>query len=227
MASLSGHIGRLFAVLALLFAVTSSQGGTAASAPLDQDSRIYLPLLSRSQGPILDASIALGGFSLEEVARRTAAFNVTLDPALYPEGLPFTILNTGGDRRFVVAPGTYFYIPIGFVDDSPPIIGAFPADASGAQAYFFGPTQLGGHDFSITIDGVVHPLGPAYLAGPVTTDPLLDGGGTHYMAIAAFMAPLAVGAHEVTLQGEFSGDAVVALFGGVYPITITYTVIVE
>src|SRR5262245_24964714 len=106
-----------------------------------------------------------------------------------------------------------FYLPLQSVDDSPPVLGTFPTTSAQAQAYFFGPSQYGGHDFVAVVDGVSTPIGPAYLAGPVTTPPLLDGGGTHILTLGAFVQPLSPGTHTVRISGELSGAALAPTYG--------------
>lgn len=219
--ALQRSLGHL-ALLMMILLCTAMAGRSGAAAPTADDS-VYLPMVLRT-GHLLDADQAVGGHSLEEAARRTAAFNATRDPANYPAGLPYEILSTSGSTAFTVAPGTFFYVPIVYVSDSPPIIGTFPDTASGAEAYFFGATQVGGHDCFIEVDGVRYELGAAYLAGPITTDPLPDGGGTHYMVLAAFMYPLPPGAHTVVIGGTFDGEALVKAYGEPVEFTITYTI---
>lgn len=141
-------------------------------------------------------------------------------------GLPYVILNTSGNRTFTVDTDTYFYAPIAYVNDSPPILGAFPGSPSEAATYFFDPAQIGAHDCFIDIDGTRYSIGPAYLAGPVTTAPMPDGGGTHYIVLAAFMRPQPPGSHTVSMGATFDGAAVVAAYGAPVQFVITYEVIV-
>ena len=68
-------------------------------------------------------------------------------------------------------------------------------------------------------------LGPDYVAGAITK-PLPDGGGTGYIAIAAFLTPLSKGTHTVSISGAFDGAAFDP-FGGGFGFEITYTVIVR
>lgn len=211
-----------FPLLAML--LIGLLAGSAAAAPTASYT-IYLPIVAGTS-PLLAPDKTVGGHSLEQAARLTAAYNVSLDPAWYPPGLPYQVLNAS-HRSFTVPAGTFFYAPIAYPDDSPPIIGAFPASASEVAAYFFGRDQLGGRDCFIEIDGVRYTLGPEYLSGPVTTDPLPDGGGTHYLTLAAFMQPLAPGAHTVSIGSSFDGDAVLAVFGGPVISVATYSVTVE
>jgi hypothetical protein len=63
------------------------------------------------------------------------------------------------------------------------------------------------------------------VAGPVLTPPLLDGGGTHFISLAAFLTPLSVGTHTVTIQGRLAGDAFVVTTGlQFFEFTVTYEV---
>lgn len=199
--------------------------GGAAAAPA-ATSTLYLPMLS-GPGHLIPPERSVGGHSLEQAARLTAAYNVTLDPARLPQGLPYVILNATPGRVFSAPAGTSFYVPVAYADDSPPIVGAFPASASATAAYFFGRDQLGAHDCYIEVDGLRYGLGPAYLSGPVTTDPLPDGGGTHYLTLAAFLAPLAPGDHSVSIGGTFDGDAVIQVYGAPVTGASTYIVVVE
>lgn len=212
----------LFLTVGLAWSAVSAPDGVGA-----QDTHtLYLPFAARQTGLILPADTELGGHSLEAAALRTAVFNVGLDPTTYPLGLPFTILNASGDKTFTVPNGTSFYVPLMWADDAPPVIGAFPSDRIGAQAYFFGHEQLGGHGFSIEVDGTLYPLGSAYLVGPLAM-PQLPDGGTHYMVQAAFMGPLNSGPHTIVLRGEFSGAAVLEAMGSPYTMELTYNVTVE
>lgn len=171
------------------------------------------------------------GYSLAQAAEASAAFNAgTRNPNTLPD-LPFQVLYLPPgqtENTFVVKPGTSFYVPLEGIDDSPPILGDFPADVSNqedVEDYVFDPQELGGSSFTITVDGNITELGPDYVAG-VTTEPLPDGGGTHYIAIAAFLTPLPKGKHTVTIAGAFDGAAFDP-FGGGFSYEITYTVIVR
>jgi hypothetical protein len=196
--------------------------GSAAATPSATNS-IYLPLV-RGPAHLLAADQAVGGQSLTDAALITAQFNASGDPGRYPPGLPYQILNTSGDNTFMVQSDTYFYIPIAFVNDSPPILGNFPNSADEAKLYFFDPAQIGAHDCFIDVDGTRYAIGPAYLAGPVTTAPLPDGGGTHYMVLAAFMRPLPPGNHTVSMGATFDGAAVLEAYGEPAEFVVTYEV---
>src|SRR5262249_19044329 len=92
--------------------------------------------------------------------------------------------------------------------------------------YVFGGTQLGGRDLAIVVDGKVTRLGPAYAAG-VHAPGLLDGGGSNFIQIGAFLTPLSRGTHTVTIRGTFDGDGLLDLFGSPFSFENTYTVIVK
>lgn len=106
---------------------------------------------------------------------------------------------------FVVKSGTLFYVPLIGMDDSPPVLGIFPTTARVAVDYFFKPDQLGGQNWVITVDGRSTAVGSEFLAGPITTQPLPDGGGTHAIYLAVFLTPLSVGDHTVSFSGQLEG----------------------
>jgi serine/threonine-protein kinase len=176
---------------------------------------------AQGDGQVLPATASQHGYSLTDMARATALFNTSgNNPADYPN-TPFQILYVDpatesltpggggaietGTNSFVVAPGTPFYVPLAFVDDSPPILGTFPTDPSATANYFFAPDQLGTSNLVLTVDGRATSIGAAYAAGPVQTPPLLDGGGTHIITVGAFLTPLSPGTHTVTISGLFAG----------------------
>ncbi len=177
-------------------------------------------------GNVLSPAEEPHGYSLTDMARATAAFN-TSDHAGPQPDIPFQMLVTTSDNTFTVQPGTQFYVPLVAADDSPPIIGDFPSDPSGATSYFFGDSELGGHDFKIEVDGQSTAIGPEYLVGPVEVAPLPDGGGTHYMTLAVFLTSLSKGRHTVAISGQFTGQAVKNFFPEGINFRISYTVIVQ
>ena len=161
------------------------------------------------------------GYSLADMTAEVAAFTTSgNDLALYPD-TPFQVLYAGtfnlefpdggievtGTNTFVVAPGTRFYVPIQSATDGPPVAGDFPTDQAGAIPYFFGPSQLGAQDYEVVVDGSVTPVGPRYLAGPVTTPPLADQ-GTHIITLGVFLNPMTPGTHTVTIRGRLAGAAI-------------------
>src|SRR5262249_34494504 len=120
-------------------------------------------------GEVLPATAHSHGFSLTDMAAATALFNTSGNNlSLYPQ-TPFQILyvdrstetfsvvNGGlvvtGTNQFTVAPGTPFYVPVAFVDDSPPILGTFPTDPSTVADYIFAHDQVGMTDLRTVPDG--------------------------------------------------------------------------
>jgi hypothetical protein len=182
------------------------------------------------------------GTSRTQMAQALAPFTFSgNDSALLPEtpfqvlyGDPATIAFTpdgsgvveSGSNAFTVQPGMSFFVPVFNVDDSPPVIGTFPTTTAGAQRYLFDPAQLGGRDFQIVIDGTTTPLGPSYVAGPVTTAPLPDGGGTHAITLGAFLSPLTPGTHTVTIGGGIFGALVPTIGVDFLRISFTYQITV-
>jgi len=173
-------------------------------------------------GSVLPPDARPKGYSLTEMARRLALFTTSgNDPSRYPN-TPFQILyfdpgtltydSSGGGlayrgtNAFTVESGTPYFVPLHNADDSPPVLGVFPRSQAGAKRYFFDPSQLGGRGYEIIVDGVSTPIGPRYVAGPVKTPPLLDGGGTHMITLGAFLRPLPPGTHTITIRGGLYGD---------------------
>lgn len=195
-------------------------------------------------GTVLPPDARPKGYSLTEMARQLALFTTSgNDPARYPD-TPFQILyfdpttvqvdSSGGGwayrgtNTFTVRAGTRFFVPLQNADDSPPVLGAFPKSPTTAKRYFFDPSQLGARGYEIIVDGHSTPIGPRYVAGPVRTPPLLDGGGTHMITLGAFLGPLPPGRHRVTIRGGLHG----ALLPPAYHIAFltsdfTYQVIVR
>jgi hypothetical protein len=166
------------------------------------------------------------GYSLTDMACAIALFSTSgKNPQYYPN-TPFQLLyedpttvvvtSVGGgifvtaSNSFTVPSGTPFYLQLVFLDDSPPVYGTFPADASEAPAYAFDQEQVGLTGLEIIVDGKGTSIDPAYTAGPVLTPALLDGDGTHFISIGAFLTPLSVGTHTVSFKATFAGDAFVA-----------------
>jgi hypothetical protein len=179
---------------------------------------------------VLAPTAAANGWSLIDMARATAAFNVG-DHSGTPPETPFPMLYFRPDMRFTVRSDTMLYVPVWFSDDAPPVLGEFPDvnDPAAVADYWFSWGQLGAESLTITVDGVTTSLGPAYAVG-VETPPLPDG-ATHYTVVAAFLPPLGPGTHEVVIHGRLTGDAWRA-FPEYFPEGIaeggdTYTVIVE
>jgi hypothetical protein len=146
------------------------------------------------------------GYSLAEAAVATAYFNVgprdstTLDvlPAAF-KGRPFQMLYLPGDgssdsATFDVRTGTTLYVPLVYYVDTE---AGFPSigDPTAVADIFFGP----GVTRSLTIDGVTTPIGREYAVG-VRTPGLAGGTFDVYAVVAAFVAPLAPGSHQVVIE---------------------------
>ena len=163
-----------------------------------------------------------------------ALFSTSGNNAAYYPASPFQILYVKpvGPSSFLVRPGTYFFVPIWNADDSQPIVGEWPTTHSETIPYFFDPSQVGGRDFAIAVDGQTTAIGSGYLAGPVITPTLLDCAppdiacGNHIVTLGAFLHPLAPGTHTVRIQGGVFGAQVLATYGQSFTEDITYDVTV-
>jgi hypothetical protein len=151
-------------------------------------------------GDILPSNTVLNGFSLTNAAAAIAPWQDTFDPARLPS-TPFQLL-TAAQTNYTVTSDTYFYVPIASVNDSPPILGTFPTNASQAESYWFDTRKLG-VTASITVDGQKSFLDASYLAGPVNVP--LPNGGSNSVIFATFLAPFAPGTHTVSVQSTFAG----------------------
>jgi hypothetical protein len=155
----------------------------------------------------------------EAVAPFTLSDN---DPAAYPD-TPLRVLYIDGvdnwqmvdgglvataNDSFTVAPGTTLYVPLFNLGEQPPYLEPFPSTPAEASSYFFDLTQFGG-SFEIVVDGVATPIGPEYLVGPITD----EESGTRLVTLGAFVGPLSVGTHTVTVNGGIYGAAVAATHG--------------
>lgn len=154
---------------------------------------------------VMAPTATANGWSLTDMARATAYFN-TGDHSGVPPDTPFQMLYSTPDMRFFVTTATTLYVPVWWSDDAPPVIGEFPDvnDPAAVADYWFNWDQLGAESLTITVDGVTTALGPGYAAAIET--PLADG-GTRYTVVAAFLAPLEPGTHEVVIHGRLTGDA--------------------
>ena len=191
--------------------------------------------LAQEGGHVLPGKAHPHGYSLTDMLIASAVFNSggsnPTNPNTPIPNTPFQILfadlsdttfsslpcggvtahGHGFYTPFVVKAGTPFYVPLIGADDSPPVLGTFPTTDRTALDYFFNADQLGGQNWVITVDGRSTAVGPEFLAGPVTTQPLPDGGGTHAIWLAVFLTPLSVGDHTIHFSGQLEG--VLACFG--------------
>lgn len=196
-----------------------------------------VPELENKGGKVLPPTARPGGYSLAKMARLTAVFN-SGDHSGTPPSTPFQMIFTSptNNNTFDVSEDTTLYVPVLFLDDSPPIAGDFPYAAFGEDAedsggrgallhYVFDENEIGADSFEVKIDGKVFSLGSDYVVG-VTTPPLADGGGIHYIPVAAFVSALPKGAHTVEIDGLLDGKALIPFFppNGLWQFSITYFV---
>jgi hypothetical protein len=198
-------------------------------------------------GAVLPPSAAPYHITLTDMDRITALFqSSTLSTPIAPPQTPFQIL-ADTQTTYTVSPGTILWVPVLFVDDTPTVLGCtgtltvgqpgcvgiWPTTNRQAQSYLFDPAKVGVSGTSIVVDGRTTPIGPAYVAGPVATPPLLDPHpvgepGRSMVVLAAYLSPLAPGSHTVSIAGSFSGAYTLALTGGSpVPFSETYTVVVR
>jgi hypothetical protein len=217
-------------------------------------------------GKVLSSDVKPYGYSLDDIARAMALFSSSSNVQHYPT-TPFQLLFTdpntapttstvtcpdGGQGTFLVAANTFpvtagvaFFVPLFFVDDTPPVLGVFPTQKSQAADYFFGATQYGGRDMEIIVDGRSTAVGADFLGGPVETPPLLDAlsasfcqqnsipgcgkAGTHFMQLGAFIAPMSVGVHTAEIKGQLGNSTLFSntfapFYGSCLQEDITYKV---
>lgn len=171
-------------------------------------------------GNVLPAVQDVDGYSLATAAQATAVYNTGIqagNPATPPPpSLPFDVIV--GDA--VEQPNTYIYLPV-FVEDNsgPPVPPApnFPSDitnqvADAAYLDNFLLTNYGVSSLLVQVDGQNTVLDDSYITG-VTTAPLLDGtpGGNEYISSSAFLSPLSVGDHTVSIGGLIGGSPAIFL----------------
>jgi hypothetical protein len=189
-------------------------------------------------GRVLDPEEKIDGWSLRLAAQQHALFLTSNNDLHYLAVTPYQelyatqesasfvngVFTATGTGSFHTDEGTRYYVPILSFDDSPLFLVPYPASACDAARYFFDPALLGTTNLTITVDGVTHKLGPEFLAGPVTTPPLFDGGGTHIIQFGVFLSPLSPGHHTVTITGDFTGTGFAQLFGFIQLSSFSYTV---
>jgi hypothetical protein len=182
----------------------------------------------RAGGHVLPATARPSAYSLDDMAADMALFSTSGNDLDYYPNTPFQILYVSDTNTFTVPAGTRFFVPVFFVDDSPPVLGNFPIDTQAIADYVFGADQLGGYDMQIVVDGRSTTLGPAYLGSAyVGGTGLLDGGGHIFIQLGGFLTPLPPGEHTVSIIANFDGEVIVGLFGSGITLEASYTVIVE
>jgi hypothetical protein len=224
---------RFFPIIVIAFIISlmslSAHAATGHSGTKENDDR-------GKPSAVLPADAKPHGYSLEDMAWITAAFNISDRLGPLPH-TPFQILfqSKSQDGTFHVREGTHLYMPVVFNDDSLPIIGNFPRNVKNRRAvqhYWFSQRELGTVATEVVVDGKAVQLGARYVAGAMFSEPLADG-ATRYLTTAVFIAPLPPGAHTITAHFKATGDALrvdpVAEFfpDGLFEFSLEYTVIVD
>jgi hypothetical protein len=186
------------------------------------------PPACAGSGQVLPPTATPKGWSIDDMAAAVANFSISGNDLAYYPDTPFQIIYRHPGNAFTLKPGTFLYVKVVFIDDSPPIIGDWPEDKDDVADYFFGRTQLGAHDLEIEVDGTVYSLDdPGYVGGPVPT-PNSPDGSEHFIQSGAFVSPLSRGTHTLTIRGVLDGDAMLAATGGFpFATEITYTITVQ
>jgi hypothetical protein len=176
-----------------------------------QASRSAPTAQQRNLGQVLSPEARPFGYSLADMARLTADFNIGDRSGPQPNS-PFQVLyenGVTGATDFSVAPGTYLYVPLLYNDNAPPLIGHFPANVenrSKVLRYWYSQSEFGVTAMQVTIDGKVQSLGAGHVSG-VAFNRALPDGATQYLTAAAFVSPLSRGAHVVEIYIKATGDA--------------------
>ena len=187
--------------------------------------------VSHSSSHVMPSTAKIAGYSLTDMAQQLAYFSTSGNNPAYLPQTPFQILYIQNwstyTGSFTVRPGTHLFMPLGSFDDSPPVIGTFPSDLGSAQKYVFYPDQVGAK-YEVVVDGVTTSIGPSYVAGPVYTPGLLDGGGSHFIQVGVFLTPLSPGNHTITGRLSYTGKAFQDTYGvPSYSAEFTYSVTVQ
>jgi hypothetical protein len=166
---------------------------------------------SSNRGNVLSPKVEPKGYSLSDMAKLTAAFNVTDHSGAFPDvvnGHPFQGLFITSTNTFDVNEDTILYVPVILSDDSSPVVGNIPNvnNQHALERYFYSQKQYGAVYTNITIDGKVISLNHDYLVG-VNVPALPDGGGTKYVTVAAFVSPLNKGKHTIGISAQATGNA--------------------
>jgi hypothetical protein len=172
------------------------------------------------------------GYSLLRAAAATAAFNLCITtpecegPTSPPADFPFQFLYIPAGQAgntFHAKPGTMFYVPV--VYDSSPADFVDVTNQAEVRNYFFSPELSGAEYIRIVVDGELYSLGPEYVVGVKTAEPLITK-RDDYAVAAAFLTPLPKGKHTVIIASRFSGKLLAGLPGGFFEGFASYTVIV-
>jgi hypothetical protein len=207
----NGRLPHLLAAVATALALALPSSPALAGATGMQPDRPPAAEQQRQTGPVLPAQARPFGYSLDEMARLVAPFNMT-DRSGPPPNTPFQILyqnNVTGATTFDVAQGKFLYVPLLYNDDSAPVIGHFPANAQNRLQllrYWYSQSEFGVTTMQIVIDGKTASLGAGYVSG-LSFDPPLPDGAAKYLTAGAFISPLGRGPHTVEIRFKATGDA--------------------
>ena len=226
---------RTVAIALVALALVIGTADCLAGVNAGRDGRANADEQHRRFAPVLPPQARPFGYSLDEMARLIAPFNIS-DRSAPPPNSPFQILFEGGPMpSFDVKRGTYLYVPLLYNDNSAPILGHFPANAENRQKalrYWYSQNEFGVTTMEIIVDGKTTSLGAGYVSGVSFTSPL-DDGATQYLTAAAFIAPLALGVHTVEIHFKATGDALREppfnefFLDGIYEFSIVYSVTVH
>ena len=200
----------LAALLTTLALVAGAPHALAGAAGMHGE-RMPAAEQQRHIAPVMPAQARPFGYSLDEMARLVAPFNMS-DRNGPPPNTPFQILyqnNVTGATAFDVAHGKFLYVPLLYNDDSAPVIGHFPTNAQNRLQllrYWYSQSELGVTTMQLVIDGKTVPLGAGYVSGLSFNPPLPDG-ATQYLTAGAYISPLARGARTVEIRFKATGDA--------------------
>ena len=193
---------------ALAFVATSSIAGVGLHH--DQNG---LTEPARPPRAVLPAGFKPYGYSLEDMARIVAPFNVSdrTGSVVPVPNTPFQLLygSPNAPDPFRVGQGKILYVPVLYNDDSVPIIGNFPSNVENRGKllkYWYSQHEFGIVYVDIVVDGKVHALRAPYVVGLRFDQPLPDG-ARQYMVAGAFVGPLTPGAHTVEIRAKATGDA--------------------
>jgi hypothetical protein len=201
-------LAAMAAALALTFSVAPP---VLAGATGLRPDRMPAAEQERDIAPVLPAQTRPFGYSLDDMARLVAPFNLS-DRNGPPPNTPFQVLyqnNVTGATTFEVAQGKFLYVPLLYNDDSLPVIGHFPGDAQNrlqTLRYWYSQSEFGVTTMQLVIDGKTMPLGATYVSGLSFNAPLADG-ATKYLTAGAFISPLGRGPHAVEIRFKATGDA--------------------
>ena len=189
--------------------------------------------LADGGGNVMPATAKPHGYSLDDMTVKMAPFQTSgNNMAFYPK-TPFQILymaafnppvsfscpdNKGvgilfqGTNSFMVTSGTPFFVPLWAADDSPPVLPPFPIHASMAGDYFFDPALVGARDTVVIVDGQTTTLDKDYVGYAYFAD-ALPNSAHGIVLLGAFLTPMSVGTHTVTIKGTIAGDGVLTYWG--------------